>query len=117
MSDLDPVRELIVLRLQQLDMNLARASKTVGKNSAYLQQFVRRGIPRVLPEDVREALAALLEVPPSSLRGTLPAKGGPRATPPQSIAATEAEGELLRRFRLLSPEAQDTALKLIAALK
>jgi hypothetical protein len=98
-------------------MNLAQASKAVGKNSAYLQQFVRRGIPRVLPEDIREALAALLEVSPSALRGSLPAKGGPRTASPQSIAATEEEGELLRRFRLLSPETQATALRLISALK
>lgn len=48
--------------------NLAELSKAVGKNHAYLQQFMNRGVPRKLPEDVRIALAAALGVSETSLK-------------------------------------------------
>jgi hypothetical protein len=37
--------------------SLSQLSRMVGRNVAYLQQFVERGTPRQLPEDVRLALA------------------------------------------------------------
>lgn len=37
--------------------SLAALSRMIGRNAAYLQQFVRRGTPRRLPEDERLALA------------------------------------------------------------
>ncbi|MDA1309281.1 MAG: peptidase S24 [Proteobacteria bacterium] len=50
--------------------DLKRASLACGKNHAYLHQFVHRGTPRRLPEDVRYALAAHLGVDQSVLRNT-----------------------------------------------
>lgn len=37
--------------------SLAALSRTIGRNAAYLQQFVDRGTPRQLPEDARLILA------------------------------------------------------------
>jgi len=48
--------------------NLSELSKKIGKNHAYLHQFMNRGVPRKLPEDVRVALAAELGVPEVALK-------------------------------------------------
>jgi len=37
--------------------SLASLSRLVGRNAAYFQQFIERGTPRRLPEDVRLVLA------------------------------------------------------------
>lgn len=49
--------------------SLAELSRNAGKNHAYLQQFVQRGVPRKLPEDVRMYLAAELKIPEEDLGG------------------------------------------------
>ncbi len=49
-------------------VELSSLSKAIGKNHAYLQQFMKRGIPRKLPEDVRRLLAKKINVPESALR-------------------------------------------------
>lgn len=67
---MDLVRKLILDRLDELGLKMSEASLKIGKNHAYLQQFLKRGIPAQLPEDVRAALAELLKVPEDQLRGT-----------------------------------------------
>ncbi len=42
--------------------SLRGLSRHVGRNDAYLQQFVTRGTPRRLPEDVRRRLAQRLAI-------------------------------------------------------
>lgn len=48
--------------------DLASLSRAIGRNHAYLQQFMKRGVPRELPERVRQALARKINVPESALR-------------------------------------------------
>jgi hypothetical protein len=43
-------------------ITLKQASRAIGRNNAYLQQFLHRGTPRRLPEDVRHRLAAFLDI-------------------------------------------------------
>jgi hypothetical protein len=43
-------------------ITLKQASRAIGRNNAYLQQFLHRGTPRRLPEDVRHRLAAFLDM-------------------------------------------------------
>jgi phage repressor protein C with HTH and peptisase S24 domain len=64
---MDPVRHLIVQKAHELG-GLKRLSTALGKNHAYLQQFVHRGVPAQLPEAVRHALAGLLSVEEATLR-------------------------------------------------
>ncbi|MCA3413222.1 MAG: helix-turn-helix transcriptional regulator [Roseomonas sp.] len=66
--DLDPTRLRVMKLIQQRRTDLKKASLAIGRNAAYLQQYLYRGIPKTLPEDAREALAAFLEVPEESLR-------------------------------------------------
>jgi len=42
--------------------SLAGLSRLVGRNQAYLQQFLERGVPQRLPEDVRLRLARYFRV-------------------------------------------------------
>ena len=69
---MDMVRELVVGRLAEIGETLKSASEKLGRNHAYLQQFVQRGTPARLPEDVRRDLAALLGVAEDALRGEAP---------------------------------------------
>ena len=47
---------------------LRRLSRELGRNDAYLHQYLYRGTPRQLPEEVRHKLAILLNVEEESLR-------------------------------------------------
>ena len=57
---LDAPRMAVATALQQAGITLKEASRTLGRNDAYLQQYLYRGSPRRLPEDMRYALAALV---------------------------------------------------------
>jgi len=67
---LDPVRIRLLKLIQTRDTDLKKVSVALGKNAAYIHQFIYRGTPKVLPEDVREALAKFLEVDDTELRHT-----------------------------------------------
>ena len=84
--DLDPTRLRVMKLIQQKRTDLKKASLAIGRNAAYLQQYLYRGIPKTLPEDAREALAAFLGVPEESLR---PAKSESalESALPQVVAA------------------------------
>lgn len=115
-TDLDAPRALLVSLVEQRDLNLANLSRAIGKAHSYLQQYLRRGIPRTLPEDVRERLASVLGVSPEALRGAVPGKGAPREATADAIALTPDEVSALRAFRALSPAAKKRALLILPTL-
>lgn len=49
--------------------NFAALSRLVGRNPAYIQQYVRKGTPKYLPERERRILARYFDIPDSSLGG------------------------------------------------
>ena len=49
--------------------NFAALSRLVGRNEAYIQQFLRKGTPRRLPERERGILARFFAVPEAQLGG------------------------------------------------
>lgn len=116
MDKIDPVRALIIARMQALGLNAAGVSRAIGANAAYMQQYLSRGIPRVLREDVREKLAEMLGVAPDALRGAIPGKGGPRAVEPDAVASTQDEIEMLRVYRSASPDDRTRIIRTIKAL-
>ena len=65
---MDPVRKLILEKTQERGTNLAEVSRQIGRNHAYLQQFIKRGVPAELSEKVRPALAVALGIPENMLR-------------------------------------------------
>ena len=116
MHEFDPVRVALVSHLERLGLDMKAASRQVGRNASYLQQFIKRGIPRDLPEDVREALAPLLGVSADSLRGKTSGKGGPKPAAPDAIAQNTGEIDVLRAYRELPESAQTRAIAVIKAL-
>jgi transcriptional regulator with XRE-family HTH domain len=65
---MDHVRQLIEAKVKELDLDLSSLSQSMGRNHAYLQQFLRRGVPAELKERDRAALAPLIGVNPDDLR-------------------------------------------------
>ena len=72
---MDAPRKLLVDTLaRRPDLDLKNLSLAIGRNHAYLQQYLMRGSPRELPEAARHGLAPLLGISPDDLRSTaLPA--------------------------------------------
>ena len=64
----DPKRARLAALLRDNDLSLARASAAIGRNTTYLQQYLGRGMPRVLASQDTEALARLLGCDPSELQ-------------------------------------------------
>ena len=79
---LDPVRRRLLRLLAANGSNLRTASLAIGRNAAYLHQFIKRGTPRVLAEDDREILAEHLGCRPDLLRHDRKTRLAVRAKPP-----------------------------------
>jgi phage repressor protein C with HTH and peptisase S24 domain len=82
---MDAARGAIVSRVAELGLSLSELSLKVGKNHAYFQQYIKRGIPNRLPENVRGQVAEILGIDEQLLKDAAPSaefiKGiaGPRA--------------------------------------
>jgi hypothetical protein len=64
----DPVRALVERLVAERRVELATVSRAIGRNHAYLSQFLSRGVPRHLPERAREALARYFNISADALR-------------------------------------------------
>jgi len=72
METMDP-RAVLMTLVAERGESLAALSRLIGRNAAYLQQFVQRGSPRALNERDRRRLAAYLGIDEARL-------GAPEAT-------------------------------------
>ena len=89
--------------------SLASLSRMLGRNVAYLQQYVRRGTPRDLPERERRVLAAFFDVGEVVLGGPEPDASTPLRIPYFSLAASAGSGaafadERVIRYEQFAPE-------------
>jgi len=66
---MDAARSAIVSRVAELGLSLSELSLKVGKNHAYFQQFIKRGVPNRLPEEVRGQVAEILGLDERLLKG------------------------------------------------
>ena len=64
----DPYRERLSELLRRKEVSMKGASAAIGRNPAYLQQYLTRGSPRVLARRQAEVLARLLDCGPGELR-------------------------------------------------
>jgi phage repressor protein C with HTH and peptisase S24 domain len=107
---MDAVRSTIVARVAELGLSLSELSLKVGKNHAYFQQFIKRGVPNRLPEEVRGRVAEILGVDELALRQPptlpnvrflydriqeVPAKGAPGWIPVYGHAVGGKDGEFV----------------------
>ena len=60
--------------------SLAGLSRLLGRNEAYIQQYLRKGSPRRLPETERRTLARYFSIPDSMLGGPAGAPDSPGST-------------------------------------
>jgi phage repressor protein C with HTH and peptisase S24 domain len=67
----DP-REILQRLCAERGEDFAGLSRMLGRNAAYIQQFVRRGIPKRLGEDERRKLARYFGIPETVLGGPVP---------------------------------------------
>ena len=72
-------RDLIRQKLDELGLSMKEVSEAIGKNHAYLQQFLERGVPHRLPEEPRERLAQVLGVADAQLKEAPGASSGREA--------------------------------------
>jgi repressor LexA len=110
MSDMeasDPRPALDAL-IAERGVGYAALSRMIGRNEAYLQQFIKRGTPRSLAERDRRLLAAFLRVDEEVLGGP------PRAAPPAirrlDLAASAGPGGLAEDDRLAGSMVVDPAI-------
>jgi len=62
MEKSDEIRYKVRDLLAERNINLSEASRRIGKNVAYLQQYIIKRSPRYLGERERKALAKLLDI-------------------------------------------------------
>lgn len=85
---MDPVRARLKEAIEASpDHTMATLSREAKKNHAYLQQFIERGTPKKLPEDVRSLLSDRLQIPENEIggRSTLVASYDPDAPDPEMV--------------------------------
>ncbi|HEX9947011.1 MAG TPA: S24 family peptidase [Allosphingosinicella sp.] len=87
MTRQDP-RETLERLLKERGEDYAGLSRLIGKNAAYIQQFIKRGTPRKLDEEDRRTIAAYLGVSETLLGG------------PASEQSSGASGDMIRVPRL-----------------
>lgn len=66
----DPVRRRVAAAMAAQGTDKATLSRAIGRNHAYMYQYLEAGKPADLPEDVRAILSEKLGIPESEMRGT-----------------------------------------------
>lgn len=66
---MDDPRQVLEKLCKERGENFAGLSRMVGRNDAYIQQYLRNGTPRQLPERERRILARYFQVPETYLGG------------------------------------------------
>jgi len=62
-------REMLERLCAERGENFASLSRLIGRNEAYIQQYLRKGTPRQLKEQERRTLARYFQIPESMLGG------------------------------------------------
>jgi hypothetical protein len=65
---MDQQRKFLKDLIREHDQREAPLSLRIGQNRAYLNQYFKRGAPKELPEDVREALGQEFQLHPDSFK-------------------------------------------------
>ena len=102
------VRAALPALAEQAGVSLAALSRMLGRNDAYLQQFVHRGSPRTLAEGDRRRLAEFFGVPETRLGA--PKEAGPLLMPRLAVAASAGPGATVDDDVMIGVEALDRQL-------
>lgn len=117
MEDTEEIRKKIARLITERGLNYAKVSLSIGKNIAYIQQFIKNGSPRRLGEVERQKLARLLKVDEQELTD-LPLKVSSSSAPCVNqdilcLIIENIENWLLNRNFTLSPHDKAELIRLI----
>jgi hypothetical protein len=94
MAEADP-RAALERLIQERGEDYASLSRLIGRNAAYVQQYIKRGTPKRLDEKDRRLLARYFGVPEAVLGGPEAAEGGDLVRVPRiDIGASAGSGSL-----------------------
>ena len=117
MENTEEIRKKISRLILERGLNYAQVSLAIGKNIAYIQQFIKNGSPRRLGEVERHKLAAILnvneqELTDLSLNSTVPVSN---VVNPEILSTVIENIELwlANRSVALSPHDKAELIKLI----
>ena len=100
--------------IEERGEDFSSISRLLGRNPAYIQQFIKRGTPRRLAEDDRRTLAAYFRVPEERLGGGDGATATPSpaliTVPRIDVGASAGPGGIAEIEELGRPIAFDGAL-------
>lgn len=101
---MENVRDTLDRLIRDRGEDYAALSRLIGRNPAYIQQFIHRGSPRKLAEDDRKLLARYLGVDESLLGGpaVVPVAGDLLAVPRLAVEASAGPGALANREETIS---------------
>lgn len=101
---MENVRNSLDRLIRDRGEDYAALSRLIGRNPAYIQQFIHRGSPRKLAEDDRKLLARYLGVDESLLGGpaAVPVAGDLLAVPRLAVEASAGPGALANREETIS---------------
>ncbi|HEY0150157.1 MAG TPA: S24 family peptidase [Allosphingosinicella sp.] len=107
----DP-RKLLETLIRERGEDYAGLSRLIGRNPAYVQQYIKRGTPKRLSEEDRRALARYFAIDETLLGGPskgAEARGGLVAVPRLDVAASAGPGAEAGEERPLGQIAFDSA--------
>lgn len=95
MTEVDQ-RSVLERLIRERRDDYANLSRLLGRNPAYIQQFVKRGVPRKLDEADRRRLSDYFRIPEAELGGpaAVPEANGLRAIPRFALGASAGPGAL-----------------------
>jgi phage repressor protein C with HTH and peptisase S24 domain len=96
--ELDPVRLKVLALLKERGSDLRKASLAMGRNAAYIHQYLYRGSPKVLSEDDRIALAEHLGIDEDELRHQAQPRPQTRPTRRARRVRADTDGEPFEGF-------------------
>jgi hypothetical protein len=87
-------REALERLIEERGEDFAALSRLIGRNAAYVQQYIKRGTPKRLAEEDRRILARYFGVPEQLLGGSGEAagRGGHVAVPQLDVGASAGPG-------------------------
>ncbi|QGP79242.1 S24 family peptidase [Sphingobium sp. CAP-1] len=88
MDDSQQARIALDRLIAERGENYADLSRLIGRNPAYIQQFIKRGTPRKLDEDDRHVLARYFGVPDAMLGGGAAAREVAPDSRPRGVPAS-----------------------------
>ncbi|MBQ9034804.1 MAG: hypothetical protein IJ099_02430 [Alphaproteobacteria bacterium] len=116
METTEEIRKKIKRLISERGLNYAQVSLALGKNIAYLQQFIKNGSPRRLGEIERHKLATILHVDEQELTDlVLPVANGAVTINPEllSIIIENVEQWLLNKKTSLNPHEKAELIRLL----